>query len=419
MKKGFLVPAMLCASFTCQANDYFFQPVISSSERYTSNLLLLPTSTGNWISKLSPGFNAGLRTENIDLKSNFTWNQLFYNNNSALDISEQLFNIDYQHRRGRLQWGLDGYFHHQSSLNSLNTVQGLALTQVMVKQLNIAPTVSYALNELSSVSLNYSYTNATYEKSQNIFLNSYDYQQISSTFTHLYTEHDKLNATVSGSRYKIPTRGLTTFNEVGQLGWQHSFNEQLVTYVSAGINYSQSELQLTSQPLLTPVTLFGLPLYENPVTGQLFTSQQFSNATTTNTHGIGGVFQASVQKSFEKGSIALVAAQNQTPTSQGLQTQSQLTLTPTYAITERWSSSLSANYSMYKVPAAHGFNNVNLDRTYASVNPNINWKWTPEINVGLTYTYRQQEFKNSNQLKQDNGVQLQFTYQPQTNNQVK
>lgn len=314
MKKGFLVPAILCASFTCQANDYFFQPVISSSERYTSNLLLRPTSTGNWISKLSPGFNVGLRSDNINLKSNFTWNQLFYTNNSALNISEQLFNIDYEHRRGRLQWGLDAYFNHQSSLNNLNTVQGLAFTQVMVKQLNIAPTVSYALNELSSVSLNYSYTNAAYEKSQNIILSNYDYQQLSSTFTHLYTEHDKLNATVSGSRYKIPTRGLTTFNEVGQLGWQHSFNEQLVTYVSAGINYSQSELQSTT--------------------------------ITTNTHGIGGVFQASVQKSFEKGSIALVAAQNQTPTSQGLQTQSQLTLTPTYAITERWSSSLSANYSM-------------------------------------------------------------------------
>ncbi len=386
MKKGFLVPAILCASFTCQANDYFFQPVISSSERYTSNLLLRPTSTGNWISKLSPGFNVGLRSDNINLKSNFTWNQLFYTNNSALNISEQLFNIDYEHRRGRLQWGLDAYFNHQSSLNNLNTVQGLAFTQVMVKQLNIAPTVSYALNELSSVSLNYSYTNAAYEKSQNIILSNYDYQQLSSTFTHLYTEHDKLNATVSGSRYKIPTRGLTTFNEVGQLGWQHSFNEQLVTYVSAGINYSQSELQSTT--------------------------------ITTNTHGIGGVFQASVQKSFEKGSIALVAAQNQTPTSQGLQTQSQLTLTPTYAITERWSSSLSANYSMYKMPAAHNGPN-NLDRTYASVNPNINWKWTPEINVGLTYTYRQQEYKNSNQLRQDNGIQLQITYQPQTNNQVK
>ena len=170
MKKDFLVPVMLCASFSCQANDYFFQPLISSSERYTSNLLLRPTSTGNWISKLSPGLNAGLRTENVDLKSNFTWNQLFYTNDTALNISEQLFNVDYAHRRGRLQWGLDGSFNNQSSLNSLSTVQGLAFTQVMAKQLNIAPTVSYSLNELSSLTFNYSYSNTNYEKSSSSFL---------------------------------------------------------------------------------------------------------------------------------------------------------------------------------------------------------------------------------------------------------
>jgi hypothetical protein len=426
MKKGFLVPAMLCASFTSQANDYFFNPVISSSERYTSNISLQTKSTGNWISKLSPGLNAGLRTENIDLKSNFTWNQLFYTNNSSLDTSEQLFNIDYQHQRGRLEWGLDGSFKHQSSLNNLNTVQGgLTLNQVMVKQLNIAPTVSYSLNELNSVSLNYTYTNAAYEKNNNRFLSDYDYHQLSSTFTHLYTEHDKLSATVSGSRYKIPSLGMTTFNEVGQLGWQHSFSQQIVTYVSAGMNYSQTEIKTPSYPLLIPKNLpipgspgSFLEVFVDPITGQIYTSQQFSTASSTNTQGIGGVFQASIQKSFEKGSIALAVSQNQTPTSQGLQTQSQLTLTPTYTITERWSSGMSANYSIFKMPTAqNGF--IDNSRTYASVSPNINWKWTPEVSVGLSYTYRQQELKNSNQLMQDNGVQLQLTYQPQINNQVK
>ncbi len=415
MKKGFLVPVMLCASFTSQATDYFYNPVISSSERYTSNISLRPTSTANWISKLSPGLNVGLRNDNVDLKSNFTWNQLFYTNNSQLNISEQLFNIDYQHRRGRLQWGLEGSFNHQSSLNNLNTVQGFTLAQVMVKQLNIAPTVSYALTELSSVSLNYTFTKADYEKNTSSYLSSYDYHQLSGTFTHLYTEHDKLNATVSGSRYKIPTRGLTTFNEVGQLGWQHSFNDQLVTYVSAGMNYAQSDAH-SQVGLFQPFDLNGFILYEDPNSGELFPNQSYKTVNI-NTSGIGGVFQASIKKSFERASISLVGSQNQTPTSQGLQTQSQLTLNPTYTITERWSSGMSANYSIYKMPAAQ--NVFNNDRTYASVNPNINWKWTPEVNVGLSYTYRQQEYKNSNQIREDNGVQLQLTYQPKINNQVK
>ena len=417
MKKDFLVPVMLCASFSCQANDYFFQPLISSSERYTSNLLLRPTSTGNWISKLSPGLNAGLRTENVDLKSNFTWNQLFYTNDTALNISEQLFNVDYAHRRGRLQWGLDGSFNNQSSLNSLSTVQGLAFTQIMTQQLNIAPTASYSLNELSSLSFNYSYSNTSYEKNSSSFLTNYDYQQVSSTYKQLYTEHDTLNATLSGSRYKNPTQGRTMFNEVAQLGWQHSFSEQLVSFVSAGINYSQTELQsLVPQLRFVGLSPQGTPVYFDPGIG--FTTQQQYQSVNINTNGIGGVFQASIQKSFEKGSISLVGSQNQTPTNQGLQTQTQLTINTTYNIYERLTSGLSTGYSLYKMPAQQNSQFTN-DRTLASVNPNINWKWTPEINVGLSYSYRQQDYKSSHQASVDNGVQLQFTYQPQTNNQVK
>ena len=207
------------------------------------------------------------------------------------------------------------------------------------------------------------------------------------------------------------------FNEVAQLGWQHSFSEQLVSFVSAGINYSQTELQsLVPQLRFVGLSPQGTPVYFDPGIG--FTTQQQYQSVNINTNGIGGVFQASIQKSFEKGSISLVGSQNQTPTNQGLQTQTQLTINTTYNIYERLTSGLSTGYSLYKMPAQQNSQFTN-DRTLASVNPNINWKWTPEINVGLSYSYRQQDYKSSHQASVDNGVQLQFTYQPQTNNQVK
>ncbi|MDD1613853.1 MAG: hypothetical protein LUP98_04295 [Methylococcaceae bacterium] len=410
MKKGFLVPVILCASFTCQANDYFFNPVISAKERYYSNIRLLQNPPqDNWISTISPGLNFGLRHENGELKSNFTWNQLFYTNQSELNISEQLFSMGYQHQTGRLQWGTKGYFNNQSFLNTEGTVLGnVRFSQVMAKQLNIAPTVSYALTELSSLSFDYAYNKTTYEKNQNLYLSNYDYHQASGTFTHLYTEHDKLNATLSSSRYKAQVQDRTTFNNIAQLGWQHSFSEQLVTYVSAGINYSQTDVSVS------PVgSNRGLPVYRDPVTG-FFTDEQ----PVVKSNGFGGVYQASIQKSFEKGSVSLVGSQNQTPTSQGLQTQTQIAINTAYNINERWTSGLSGSYSIYKMPAQQN-SQFNNNRTYASISPNINWKWTPEINVGLSYTYRQQEYKSDPQAREDNSVQLQFTYQPQTNYQVK
>ncbi len=411
MKKGFLIPAMLCASFACQAYDYSFKPVFSAKERYYTNIRLQQNPPqDNWVSTLSPGLNFGIRSESDELKSNFTWNQLFYTNQSALNVSEQLFSADYQHKNERLQWGTKGYYNNRSYLNTEGTVLGIPqVKNIMAKQLNLAPTLTYALTELSSLTLDYSYLNTTYQKTTNAYLTDYDYQMASGTFNHLYTENDKLNATLSSSRYKASTRGLTNFNNVAQLGWQHSFSEQLVTYLAAGMNYSVSETTIASIG-----TIGGIPVYRDPVVTGNFTEVQ----PVINKNGFGQVYKASIQKTFEKGSASLVGSQNQTPTSQGLQTQSQLTINTTYKITERWTSGLSANYSVYKMPLQQN-NQFSNDRTYASVSPNINWKWTPEINVGLSYTYRQQEYKNSNQLRQDNGLQLQFTYQPQTNNQVK
>jgi len=401
----------LCASLTCEANDYFFKPVFSAKERYYSNLFLRPVPLqDNWVSTLSPGLNFGLLHQNGELKSNFTWNQVFYTNESALNISEQLFSVDYQHDSGRLKWGGSGYYNNRSFLNTEGTVTGLVFSQVMAKQLNLAPTVSYALTELSTLSFDYSYNNTAYEKNQNPYLSSYDYHQASGTFNHLYTENDKLNVTLATSRYnsqgKVSVPALTAYNNIVQLGWQHSLSEELSTYVSAGLNYAQ-----TDNTVLSIGTSGGIPVYIDPATRLLTTEQP---VIKNNRFGL--VYKASIQKSFEKGSVSLIGSQNQTPTSQGLQTQTQITVNPTFTINERWTSVLLANYSIYELPAQQ---NNSLNRTYASISSTISWKWTPEINVGLSYAYRQQEYKNSNQFSVDNAVQLQFTYQPQTNYQVK
>ena len=411
MKKCFLVSLTLCASLTCQAEGYYLKPVFSANERYLSNLFMRPVPLqDNWITTLSPGVNFGILNENGDLNSNFTWNHLFYTNQSELDIDEQLFNVAYQHKNiERLQWGFDGSYNNRSSLNTEGTVNGLVFTQVMSKQLSLAPSVSYNVDELSTLSLDYSYNKTTYEKNRNSFLANYDYHQVSSTFNHHYTEFDQMNVTLSSSRYNTQVQNLTTFNHVAQLGWQHSFSEQLVAYVSGGMNYSQAE----STQQIPAHCVFDLSLVNSPCSP--FRLEPASEITTKKS-GFGKVFRASIQKSFERGSVSLIGSQNQTPTSQGLQTQQQLAINTTYTINERWSTGLSASYSSYEVT---GQQNGSSNRTLYSISPNIRWKLSPEINVGLSYSFGQQKFQGGNQPSQGNTVELQFSYQPQINHQVK
>ena len=139
MRKGFLAALTLSTSLTSQANDYYFTPVFNASERYYSNLFLSSNpQQDNWITALSPGVNFGLRHENGILNSNFTWNQLFYTNQSELNIAEQLFSIGYQRNTERLLWGINGYFNHQASLNTFGTLAGTVFTNIMAKQLNLS-----------------------------------------------------------------------------------------------------------------------------------------------------------------------------------------------------------------------------------------------------------------------------------------
>ena len=421
MKKCLLVSLMLGASFACQAGDYYLNPVFGVSERYNTNINMFENPPqDNWITTISPGINFGLRTEKETLASNFTWNHLAYTNQSELDIDETLLNVDYQHKKTeRFQWGLTGGYNNRSSLNAEDTiigdVRGVRLTQVQVEQISIAPSLSYSLNELNTVDFDYAYNQTTYDNSQinqNIFLANYDYHQVSGTFTHIYSESDQLNAMVSGSRYKTPIQDQTTYNYVAQLGWQHSFSDHLVTYISGGLNYAEIESSVPDQP---DAVIGGTPFWFDPVTNR-FSAQP--RLITEQNSGIGEVFTVSVQKSFDGGSkVGMAISQNQAPTSQGLQTRTSYSFEATYPIDERWTSGFAANYSTSESTGGQN-SQSNLNRDNFSFSPYLNWKWSPEINLGLSYSFRQQEFQGG-QPSEGNQVEFQFSYRPQLNNLVK
>ncbi|MDD5581104.1 MAG: BamA/TamA family outer membrane protein [Methylobacter sp.] len=241
-----------------------------------------------------------------------------------------------------------------------------------------------------------------YEKNPRLILRDYDYHQASATLTHQLTERDQVNITLSSSRFKTPIGQLTTLNHIGQLGWRHSFSEQISAYISGGILYTQTEstAQIPAHLIFNPPNIQFVP----------------SSEVTTKNNSFGQVFQATVSKSFERGSLSINASRSQVPTGIGNQQVSQLSINNSYALSERWNTGINASYSIYDAPALQ---NSSIKRTYYSIGPNINWKWTEEMSFRLSYTYRQQKFDNSSEAREGNTAQLQFIYQPLINNQVK
>jgi opacity protein-like surface antigen len=233
----------------------------------------------------------------------------------------------------------------------------------------------------------------------------------------------------------------TTHNYVGQLGWQHKFSEQLTASVSGGMNYSQSESQYQSEH--HQYIFNGMPVYfdangqptpnhtENPAyfdrtliskSNPFGLSHQKYSTITTQKNSLGNVFNASIQKSFERGSISLTGSQSQSPTALGLQTQQVLSVNTAYTISDRWNSGFSASYTKSDSPVQTSNSGAQANtssRTGYTLGPNVSYKFTPEINLSLSYSYQQLKYQSNTQPSLGNIVQLQFSYQPQTNYQVK
>jgi hypothetical protein len=147
------------------------------------------------------------------------------------------------------------------------------------------------------------------------------------------------------------------------------------------------------------------------------------SCTTINSTTNGKVYNASLKRDFESGSLNISYNQQLNPSSTGSQQQTQaFSFGSNYELSDRWKLGFVGSYT--QVTAVAGFfSNVNnyayLNRDLISVSPNCQWQWTPDINLQLAYTYMDQHYTLLNQTATANSVQFQFIYQPQINRQVK
>lgn len=438
IKTEFLLPALVLFSTDGYALDLLFKPEFSFKERFDDNVRMqIHPTHSNFISTISPGVMFGYLADDNELNTRFKWNELIYSSDSALDFSEKLVNLSHKYQGESFKTDLAASYAEESSINTqldptqidptqLNEREGV---QILVPRntKSIAPTVTYFLSEKNSLQLGYSYRDVAYDRKQNLTSNlnysDYSYQQYSATATHAYTERLSFNLTGAYSVYEsanespgvarvsifdIPvTTGFsqksTTFTY--QAGLQYLFDEQTQLALSAGI-----------RDTTTDSTQF---TYFRDTTIPLQTVPQGSLSKNT----VGNVFSASLARKSDWGNFSLSAGQQLNPASTGQQqTSTTFGAQGRYNLTERLSTGINANYLLSEsISTFSNDTSRSNNRTYITLSPNIQWRWTPEVNLDLSYSYRQREFgSNSNsQTITGDSVQLQFSYQPQINRQVK
>ncbi|PPC90597.1 MAG: hypothetical protein CTY34_07170 [Methylobacter sp.] len=390
MKKGFILLTCICCSFTCNGDEYIFLPSFTANERYEDNLRLQPNKVPiNFITTLSPALKFGYLLDNGDLEANFKANQLLYDNESNLDATETILDAKYGFIADRFTFTLDGNHSVQSSITTELTAVGSGiLTNINVFRTSrsFSPSFGYKLTENNTLQTGYSFNDVEFDDSNTVTngLIGFTSQQLSSSIIHRLSERQNISLSTAYSLFEAPQSNQSSKTTSIQIGWQYIPDEQ---------------------------TQFGLSI------GKRITDSEFLNGqlkTTTD----GQIFSANLSRSMEWGNISINLGQQLNPASTGQQQQSTtISASTTYNINERLFSRISGNY--LQTESVGNLSNNN-SRTFSSLSPSLNWRWSEDINLEFSYTYRQQNFNNaSNRDAVGNTLRFQFSYQPKVNKQVK
>ncbi|MGZ4959686.1 MAG: hypothetical protein ACXV7J_10555 [Methylomonas sp.] len=426
MKTDFLLPVMLLCATDSYALDWLFEPDFNFKERYEDNVTMQINDSSmirSMISTISPGVLLGYIADDNELKTRFKWNELIYHDASDLDFSEKILDVSHQYQADWFKTNLDASYYEESSINTqlvdpTNNIAGTTLIPRTTR--SISPSATINLTARNSLQLAYSYLDVTFDRPptlQNLSYSDYTNQQYSASAIHSYSERLSFNLTSAYSEFEssgnqesdlvpgILTR-TTTFTQKSrtinfQAGLQYAFDEQTQLALSAGARNTETEATQAAKFRLFNDTIASPP------------TNQSSNTT-------GHIFSASLIRNGEWGNFSLNAGQQLNPASSGSQQQTtSFSGLARYNLSERWSTGINASYLISESTSTFDNSTNSFNRTYITVSPNIQWRWTPEMNLQLSYTYRQQEYTDRNQTAVGNIVQLQFSYQPQINRQVK
>jgi hypothetical protein len=428
-KRTVLLPVLLAFSGNSYALDWLLNPEFSSTERYDDNITMQTKSASkidSMITTLSPAVLLGYQTENDELKTHFQWNELIYHNVSALDFSEKLLTVSHKHQAEWYKTGLDADYSEQSSINTQldETGTGKISSRLIPRTTrSLSPNVLFNLSERNSLQFVYSYLDVTFQRPQNLGNLSYsDYtsQQLSATAYHNYSERLTLNLTGSYSIFESTGNNLQDFGANTDALTQH-FNQKSTTFFyQAGMQYAFDELtQLSLSAGMRDTTNDSKRYYTINNSGEIFQVPGYQ-ATQFSSNASGHVFSANLSHSEEWGNFSLNAGQQLNPSSSGQQQQTtSFSGQARYNFTERLSAGLNINHMISDSTSTFNNNSKSFNRTYTTMSPNIQWRWTEEINLQLSYTHRDQEYTDSHLTAIGNSAQLMFSYQPQINRQVK
>ncbi|MBS3963460.1 MAG: hypothetical protein KGZ80_03000 [Methylomonas sp.] len=425
LKTEFLLPVLVCWPVSGLAGQWLLQPDFHYNQRYTDNLRMqIQPRRDNLITTISPALTMGYLAENQELRGSFRWNELIYHGESELNLSEKISNLTHRYSGERFRTDITLQHAIQSVINQQLDIFSPIAVQVQIPRhtSSVAPQFTFNVTERDELSLGFNYTEVTFDRDQNLTnlqFSDFDNKSYSAGWVHALTERLSINSRGEYSLFNsssessvqqfvqvlpgifLPFQGVSSFSQASTtinflIGAQYKFDELTQISASGGLRNMTNQVQSE------------------------FVSPLGAQRTETSRTDTGRMLNLNLERKLEQGSFNLTADQQLNPATAGFQqTTTRFSGGLRYNLHERWSASLSASYQLSDARLIAAGQNQNFSQSVYVFNPGVHWQWTPEINLDLSYRLMQQDFQFLNQTATSNDIQLQFSYQPQINRQVK
>ncbi len=383
--------ALLLAATGAGAAEWTIDPTVQLKAGYDDNIR--STAHDKIDSSeitLIPSATFGVETPRSGLNGTVGFTFRRFPNVTGLDDNNWRFGINSFYRTARSEFGLGASVIQDTTLDTQLEETGLVFDRSNRLSKSIDPSWTWILNERTRLRAGYDYGTINYEKSRAGLADYFTHSgQLSllRAFSEQVVGSISLAHSVTDSDSDIRS---SNTNLQGGLSWQ--FSETFSASLAGGGRYS-----ITKFPERIP--LFSGPLF----LGYIDTGKKTQDSSS------GLVFDASLDKRFERSGLSLSASRNVNNTVSGIQIEvTRLGVSASHNFSERVSG--NGGLSWYKSQSAGKTSSGSLDRRYLSGTAQLNWKLAEFWTLSAIYTYSQQQFESTADDAIRNTAYLTLTY---------
>jgi len=373
-----IIPLTLLGALTMtssQAAEWSLSGSVNPSLEYDDNIFMRDKNKlGDYHASMSPTLKVAHALENFESSLSTGYVSDRYETSSQLDTDNPFLRYEADYKTERSTWGLGLSYVESSSRSEAEEDSGDFETNSTSTTESITPSYSFQLSERDVLLINASYS--TKEYSTTDFSDSRR-RSLSTNWQHQFTE--RFNGGVSLSVSNNKSIGLLSTTD------DDTYNVSLTTKYDIseiwGINGSVGVRQLNSEQS----DLFGF---------------------TEDTSDTGSSLDMSVTYKGEVDSASLNLSRSISPSSTGGVTeQDKISLNWSRELSETLTARVSTSFQ--KTTSAIDSNDV---RENINFSPSVNWKFSPDASLSLSYRFRQQKEELDDSDASSHAVMLTLNY---------